>query len=1077
LRLAEARDPARQAAADIGGEARQRGFERLNANRLGDAASDFEAALARDGRDADALGGLGVVRLRQGRVAEARQLLERAVAAVPERGAQWRPALEGASYGAELAEARAAMKRQDRDAAEAVLRRAVERDVPDRADAEAMLGELALRRGDHAGAEARFRAALARRPDFGAAALGLRDTLKRQNRSAEAAAVALPPGAQPGAVPAGEAAPPAAEARVAALREEAARAADPAAAAGLLRAALAEAPGNPWVRLDLARVVLRQGRGAEARTLMQEQIASSAAGRPSAEAAHAAALFADEDGRPADAAALIERVEPRLRSSDMARLLARARALGEVRSAAALGQAGNQAEARQRLIAIAARRGAAYGTGAAAAVRALAAMGDVAGAAEAARAAQAAGRGAPPAVRLALASAMLDAGMDGEAGAIAAEVSEASAASAEDRRQAAAVQSGLAIRAADRLNEGGDRAAAYDRLLPVLARDPQDAGANLALARLHQGHRQPEQARAIARPCWRATRATWRPGWPRPSWPPRRATGGGRRRCSPKRGRCARPTRACRCRKRGSPAPRRRAAGRPRAGNRGGAAPRPARRGARVRAAAGAERRQPLPRSRHRRRAARVAAGPHRRRDRPRTGRGARGDRDPGAARRGRRVRSGTAGLDKLQEVSATAEASTSVAGGRLAVRATPVALSNGDLPSDAVIRRRFGTNALAGPGVSGAARDTTASGVAVGMAYTSRGGGFSADVGTTPLGFRSTEVVGGVQVAPLLSDNLRLRLTAERRAITDSLLSWAGTRDGRTGQTWGGVTRTGAHGQLEYTAGPATFYAGGGWSTLDGDGVASNTRTGLGAGGSYAVFRRPEEELTVGADLVYFAYDKNLRHFTLGHGGYFSPQSYAALNLPVDYRARSEDLSWRLGATIGVANWREEAASCLPRDGGLQRSLEAAAAGDPTLQTRYPGRSETGLSAGCAATSNTRSPPRSGSAPAAVRPRRELARGPRLAVRALPLRALKHRAHRSAPMGRQRNRRRLSASDLLGVLSRGVLEMGGERLRRGDGIGSGGEVACRRARAAPRSLASAPPPARGASRRCGAGCGRRWPA
>src|SRR3712207_7144330 len=44
----------------------------------------------------------------------------------------WRPALEGASYGAELAEARAAMKRQDRDAAEGLLRRAVERDVPDR---------------------------------------------------------------------------------------------------------------------------------------------------------------------------------------------------------------------------------------------------------------------------------------------------------------------------------------------------------------------------------------------------------------------------------------------------------------------------------------------------------------------------------------------------------------------------------------------------------------------------------------------------------------------------------------------------------------------------------------------------------------------------------------------------------------------------------------------------------------------------------------------------------------------------------------------------------------------------------
>jgi len=39
-------------------------------------------------------------------------------------------------------------------------------------------------------------------------------------------------------------------------------------------------------------------------------------------------------------------------------------------------------------------------------------------------------------------------------------------------------------------------------------------------------------------------------------------------------------------------------------------------------------------------------------------------------------------------------------------------------------------------------------------------------DAGTTPLGFRTTNVVGGVEVAPLLTDSLRLRVTAERRAV-----------------------------------------------------------------------------------------------------------------------------------------------------------------------------------------------------------------------------------------------------------------------------------------------------------------------
>jgi tetratricopeptide (TPR) repeat protein len=604
------------------------------------------------------------------------------------------------------------------------------------------------------------------------------------------------------------------------------------------------------------------------------------------------------------------------------------------------------------LIAIAARRGAADGTGAAAAVRALAAMGDVAGAAEAARAAQAAGRGAPPAIRLALASAMLDAGMDGEAGAIAAEVSDAPGASAEDRRQAVSLRSGLAVRTADRLNEQGDRAAAYERLLPVLARDPQDPGANLALARLHQSHRQPEQARAIAEAV--AARDP-RNVEARLAAAEMAAQARDRRRAEAllAEARALRPSDArvslTEARVAQAAGDERRAiraletaAEQRRAqlgADSGGAGPRPLTNGAnpfREAATGGAQ--AGLPQDRV---AAEIARELFAAREATAT---------QAQLAAGGRVRSGTAGLDRLQEVSATAEASTGVAGGRLAVRATPVALSSGNLGSEPAVRRMFGTNALAGaagPGGGSLVRDGEASGVAVGLAYTSRGGGFSADVGTTPLGFRSTEAVGGVQVAPLISDNLRLRLTAERRSITDSLLSWAGARDGRTGQTWGGVTRTGGHGQIEYTAGPATFYAGGGWSMLEGDGVASNTRVGLGAGASYPVFRRPEEELTVGADLVYFAYDKNLRHFTLGHGGYFSPQSYAALNLPVDYRARSEDLSWRLGATIGVANWREEAASVFPRDGGLQRSLEAAATADPTLQTRYPGRSETGLIGG----------------------------------------------------------------------------------------------------------------------------------
>jgi tetratricopeptide (TPR) repeat protein len=173
-----------------GDQARIAAFIELERNRLRDAAVGFEAALARNPNDADALGGLGVVRLREGRAAEARALLERAVAADPAAAERWRGALEGASYTVELAEARAQMQRNELDRAEATLRRATARDVPDRADAEALLGDVLLRRGDPVAAEQRYRAALSRRPEFGAALAGLNRALSAQGRTAEAAEIA-----------------------------------------------------------------------------------------------------------------------------------------------------------------------------------------------------------------------------------------------------------------------------------------------------------------------------------------------------------------------------------------------------------------------------------------------------------------------------------------------------------------------------------------------------------------------------------------------------------------------------------------------------------------------------------------------------------------------------------------------------------------------------------------------------------------------------------------------------------------------------------------------------------------------
>ena len=99
--------------------------------------------------------------------------------------------------------------------------------------------------------------------------------------------------------------------------------------------------------------------------------------------------------------------------------------------------------------------------------------------------------------------------------------------------------------------------------------------------------------------------------------------------------------------------------------------------------------------------------------------------------------------------------------------------------------------------------------------------------------------------------------------------------------------------------------------------------------------------------DLVYFAYDKNQRLFSYGNGGYFSPQSYTAVLFPLDWRARSGNLAYRLGGTIGYQAYREDAAKYFPLDSAMQADAVSAAAADPTLRATLPASTYSGISGG----------------------------------------------------------------------------------------------------------------------------------
>lgn len=313
------------------------------------------------------------------------------------------------------------------------------------------------------------------------------------------------------------------------------------------------------------------------------------------------------------------------------------------------------------------------------------------------------------------------------------------------------------------------------------------------------------------------------------------------------------------------------------------------------------------------------------------------------------RSRSGDSGMSSLSDFTIPVEGRMPIGdGGHLVLKMAAVMLDAGQLSQKNLnAAQQFGTNALSNVTTfTSSNRTQQDSGIALALAYETQN--LKIDIGTSPLGFASPTFVGGLSYTERFG-NVSVKLDLSRRSVTDSLLSYAGTVDDRTGSKWGGVTATGGRAEVGVEEGPFGIYGYGSYHVLTGKNVVRNTRFEGGAGAFYKVYKDNDMELTAGVNVTAIGYNKNLRYFTYGHGGYFSPQRYFSLSLPVEWSGRSGALAYKLDASIGVQTFRENDAPYFPGSSALQGEWESLAATAPspsgvTWKTYYPGQTKTGL-------------------------------------------------------------------------------------------------------------------------------------
>jgi len=461
----------------------------------------FSEAVAENPNDVDSIVGLGIVRRRERRDAEAKVLFDRAMEIAPERREEMLrafgyvdrdgvpypepgsnagrvasgsrgPAQRGRDAGARSNQPGTglslrgwqAFQRGRLDEAQSLGQQLARGTPAEQADAANLLGQVAVRRNDFGTAELRFRESLSRRPGQADVQAALYGAMVQQGRLEEADRFARASGYRPSG--------DAQAARSEQLRGQAQRQEATDQRIETLRSAVAAQPTNVWASHDLARALKTVGQQSEARQVERDLIRQG-----TRDATYASALLSEYDGRVGETVQRLEAIPSGSRTADMNTMLDRNRRQLEVRQLEVAARGNPRSAAAQRLVALAGQPDA-TGSTQAEVIRIFNRLRQPENLEAARRAAS--GDSTPAPAKAAIAAALVDAGREGAAENLA-QRAERDPRLAEDlRRTATAAPAGPRTAA----RPAGSGAGAAAEAVPA-TRDPESWRAQLSLARVY----------------------------------------------------------------------------------------------------------------------------------------------------------------------------------------------------------------------------------------------------------------------------------------------------------------------------------------------------------------------------------------------------------------------------------------------------------------------------------------------------------------------------------------------------------------------------------------------------------------